>query len=61
VFGEKQLDYLCSEYLAHYHKERPHQSLDNEPLITPKNVDRPRTKTDRDKDHIVPLADVRCK
>ena len=36
IFGEGHMDHLCREYLAHYHEERPHQSLDNEPLNTPK-------------------------
>jgi putative transposase len=37
VFGTKHLDHLCREFAAHYHEERPHQSLDNEPIIkTPK-------------------------
>src|SRR5262249_3475983 len=29
VFGEAHLRHLCVEYLAHYHQERPHQSLKN--------------------------------
>jgi len=29
VFGEKHLDYLVSEYVEHYHVERPHQGLGN--------------------------------
>ena len=32
VCGEKHFDYLVSEYVAHYHTERPHQALDNRPL-----------------------------
>lgn len=32
VFGEDHFNYLISEYLAHYHTERPHQSLGNKPL-----------------------------
>ncbi|MCC6679480.1 MAG: transposase [Phycisphaeraceae bacterium] len=31
VLGEKHLNYLVSEYVAHYHKERPHQTLGNAP------------------------------
>jgi putative transposase len=31
IFGEKHLRYLINEFLAHYHKHRPHQSLDNKP------------------------------
>ncbi len=61
VFGEKQLDHLCSEYLAHYHAERPHQSLDNELLNQPKQRGRPRTKRGKIEDEIVPLGEVRCR
>jgi transposase InsO family protein len=32
VFGESHLRYLLDEFLAHYHVERPHQSLGNRPL-----------------------------
>jgi len=32
VFGEEHLRYLVSQYVAHYHQERPHQSLGNRPL-----------------------------
>jgi putative transposase len=33
VFGEDHLDYLVSEYVEYYHRERPHQSLDNELIV----------------------------
>jgi hypothetical protein len=33
VFGTDHLRYLLSEYLAHYHAERPHQGLGNAPPI----------------------------
>lgn len=29
VFGLTHFDFLCREFLAHYHQERPHQGLDN--------------------------------
>lgn len=61
VFGEQHLDHLCAEYLAYYHEERPHQSLDNDPLRKPKKRGRPKTKRGKIEDEIVPLADVRCK
>ncbi|MEX2287410.1 MAG: integrase core domain-containing protein [Planctomycetaceae bacterium] len=32
VFGERHFDYLVTEYVEHYHTERPHQSLGNTPL-----------------------------
>jgi len=31
----EHLEYLCKEFLEHYHKERPHQSLDNEIIEPP--------------------------
>jgi len=41
VFGEKHMDYLVSQYVAHYHLERPHQSLGNELLLKMPNIDKP--------------------
>ena len=32
VCGAKHFDYLVSEYVAHYHTERPHQAMGNVPL-----------------------------
>lgn len=32
VFGRRHLDYLISEYVEHYHTERPHQVKGNVPL-----------------------------
>ena len=32
VFGENHFRHLITEYLAHYNRHRPHQSLDNRPL-----------------------------
>ena len=32
VFGEQHFDYLVSEYVTHYHEERPHQGLGNQLL-----------------------------
>lgn len=29
----RHLDYLCRQFGDHYHSERPHQSLDNEPIL----------------------------
>ena len=33
VFGEKHFDYLVREYVEHYHQERPHQGLENQPIV----------------------------
>jgi hypothetical protein len=33
LFGESSLGYALSEYMAHYHGERPHQGTDNVVLM----------------------------
>lgn len=33
VFGERHMNHLCSEFLAHYHEERPHQGKENGLLV----------------------------
>jgi putative transposase len=60
IFGTQHMDHLCAEYLAHYHEERPHQSLGNEPLNKPKPRGRPKTKRGQLTDEIVPLSEIRC-
>ena len=35
IFGERHLEYLVSEFIEHYHTERPHQGLDNEIIEPP--------------------------
>jgi hypothetical protein len=35
VFGERDLGYLLSAYLAHYHQERLHQAVGNVPPTAP--------------------------
>ncbi len=61
IFGEQHMDHVCREYLAHYHNERPHQSLENEPVTAPKKRGRPKSRRGNVEDEIVPLAEVRCK
>ena len=34
IFGERHLRYIVSEYISHYHTERPHQGIGNN-IITP--------------------------
>jgi putative transposase len=42
VFGETHLCYLLSEFLSHYHQNRPHQALGNAPPCeSPSPVDAP--------------------
>jgi putative transposase len=60
IFGDRHMDSLCAEYLAHYHEERPHQSLDNEPLKKPKRRGRPTKRPVSITEQVVPFSDVRC-
>jgi transposase InsO family protein len=34
-FGKKHLEYSISEFVAHYHEERPHQGLGNRRIVQP--------------------------
>ncbi len=48
VFGKKHLDYIVSSYLGFYNEVRPHQSLDNRPLIGKwSEVDEPLTEDEQ--------------
>lgn len=33
VFRQEHLDLICREYVEHYHTERPHQAMENKPLM----------------------------
>src|SRR5687768_17540253 len=33
VLGQRHFDHLVSEWLEHYHEERPHQAMDNDVLV----------------------------
>jgi putative transposase len=54
VFGERHMNYLCREFVEHYHAERPHQGLDNE-------VPAPGRHKGRPKGDMVPLAQIGCR
>ena len=41
VLGEKHLNYLISEYLHHYHLERPHQGIGNQRIVASAPSSRP--------------------
>ncbi len=56
VFGKAHFDHLCSEYRAHYHIERPHQSLDNDLLVASKNRKRPLLQLE-----MIRLGDISCR
>jgi putative transposase len=53
VFGQRHLDYLCHEFIEHYHAERPHQGLDNRLPVT-------RGEKRKRQPDLVALADVAC-
>jgi putative transposase len=38
VFGARHLDYLCREFTAYYHRQRPHQGKENRLLIRPRRA-----------------------
>ena len=44
-----------------YHEERPHQSLDNEPLMKPQRRGRPKKHLGPLEEQVVPLSEVCCK
>lgn len=56
IFGERHLDFLIREFLAHYHQCRPHQSLGNEVI---RRQSRKRRKYSTN-DEPLSLRDVRC-
>ena len=58
VFGQDHFNHLCSEYVAHYHEERPHQSLDNGLLPHPKR--RKGKKHLKEDTKTIRLSDIRC-
>ncbi|WP_254508175.1 integrase core domain-containing protein [Anatilimnocola floriformis] len=60
VFGSGHMGAICSEYLEHYHTERPHQGagIDNELLNRKKMRGRP--KKNASLGDIVPLNEIRC-
>ncbi len=62
IFGERHMDHVCAEYLAHYLTERPHQGagIDNQLLQRTKQRGRPKRKHGPLAEQVVPLSEVRC-
>lgn len=59
VFGEAHMNHLCSEFVEHYHEERPHQGLDN---ARPSVVLAESEDAEQSEPPVrVRLTDVRCK
>jgi putative transposase len=54
VLGQRHMDHLCKEFVEHYHAERPHQSLDNEPL-------KPSGQKRKRQSDLIPLSDINCR
>ena len=54
IFGLKHFDHLNSEFLAHYHLDRPHQSLGNEPVVRKRRAKVP-------EEELVSPRDIRCR
>ena len=59
ICGTRHFDYLCKEFLEHYHTERPHQALEN---CVPMEAKRKgRKKAMLEKATIPKLGDVKCR
>ena len=65
VFGERHMNHLVSEMVAHYHEERPHQAKENDPLV--RGSSEPTTKNPKGRKEsapppdVVPLGDITCR
>jgi putative transposase len=57
VFGEAHMSLLCAEFGEHYHRERPHQGLDNELIQKPHSTTRKKSGSSVDS---IRISDVRC-
>ena len=56
VFGPSHMDHLVSEMVTHYHRERPHQGKQNEPL-TPRKPKRKKSGSPAD---VVQMSQIEC-
>jgi hypothetical protein len=59
ILGQQHFDYLATEWLEHYHDERPHQSLNNETPERPKQRRRPKQHDPTD-DQVEFFMEVSC-
>jgi putative transposase len=58
AFGEKHMNYLVSEMVAHYHEERPHQGKENELLIRGSSEPSTKRTKSRPPPNAAPLGDI---
>ncbi len=58
VFGRQHMDVICSEFVAHYLLERPHQGLDNDLIQKPAPTKQLKSDVTAD---TIRLSDIRCK
>jgi putative transposase len=64
VFGQKHLNHLDSEMVAHYHKERPHQAKENDPLIRASSEPPKKPKGQKASappPDVVPIGEIKCR
>ena len=65
VFGERHMNHLVSEMVAHYHEERPHQAKENNPLIRESSEPQKKKPGGRKESapppDVVPLGDIKCR
>jgi putative transposase len=57
LFGKGHFNHLCSEYVVHYHEERPHQGADNELITKPTSTKQKRITSSSEK---IRMCDIRC-
>ena len=54
------MNHLVSEFLAHYHAERPHQGLENELIVKPKLPKATKKRKAKPLPNVVPLSSIHC-
>lgn len=60
IFGEQHMNHLYKEYLAHFHEECLHESLENEPIANAKETRADKARRGKIEEQEMPLTEVRC-
>ncbi|MEZ6072239.1 MAG: integrase core domain-containing protein [Pirellulales bacterium] len=60
VFGQQHLDVIVSEFVQHYHEERPHQGMDNDVLVAGETPSTKSADEDPPRD-VVPVSQIACR